>query len=154
MIPHILTTWVWIWKLLAEGVTLWLQIEHTPLLVVMQLWVTNMTLQTATEPTLSLSYTIARCKGKKRNHSKSAHISQRSFLYGEFSAKHDDTERWRTTDKGKRNERAQHQGGWRANLTVYNMFTMNVYLWRFSLVLLWFLQLCNFGVQMRGWYTS
>lgn len=67
-----------------------------------------------TVSTMSLRYTLARCKEKK-NHSKSAHISQRSFLYGgEFSTKqsqHGTQKDEKTTDKRRKNEK-RHNIRW------------------------------------------
>lgn len=54
---------------------------------------------------ISLRYALARCKEKKRNHSKSAHISQRSFLYGEsFLTKHNNIHNRRDTERRKKQQ--------------------------------------------------
>lgn len=61
-----------------------------------------------------MRYTLARCK-EKRNHSKSAHISQRSFLYGEifFWRNNNSHHRWghRKTKNKKQNKKQQIRGG-------------------------------------------
>ena len=81
---------------------------------------------TSPVPIMSLKFTIARCK-EKRNHSKSAHISQRSFLYGEEFFRRNTTITKQGTQKdeeqqirgGKKNEK-RHNIRWMKGWSDYH----------------------------------
>lgn len=63
-----------------------------------------------TVSTMSLRYMLARCKGKK-SHSKSAHISQRSFLYVEIFFVFDETEQQSQKRRHREMKKQQIRGG-------------------------------------------
>lgn len=82
---------------------------------------------------MSLRYTLARCKEKK-NHSKSAHISQRSFLYGgrvfdETITTQGTRKDEKTTDKRRKNEKRHNirwMKGWRDYQTQWKVWQLTL----------------------------